>query len=289
MRNRFSFRIGCLVGALLVASMVGCASWSDSAATNDLLRSSAAALPKNKKRVVLEVEFVNLALDTSDADDVASLWQWVDETAIEPVTRRRLIANGIRVGMLGNEERFRARLAESTNDPDVVDRFLAEASIASDTSHGGKRIPLRFGRRYEMPLRQPIPGSHVALLRIDDETMGRTLENAQYLLAMTAAESERQEQIRLKIRPEIQYGETRQKWVSSDSAIRIDSRRDNWSLESLEIDLKASERDTLVFSATTPMVGIAKHMLTGDAAGQGQQQLVVLVKVAQIPSAVDQL
>lgn len=270
--------------------VVGCASWKGRpSSTEPTHEPTNTRIAENKKRVVLEVEFVNLAMDEMDVDQSAAIWQWVDETAVDAAIRQRLLANGLRVGFVASEERFRERLASATTNPDVVESFLSQASVASDVSHGEKRIPMRMGRRYELPLRQPHRGSHVALLRVGGETIGRTLDNPQYLLALTATKADTQEQVRLKIRPEIQFGDTRQKWVSSESALRIDARRETWSIPELDVDVLASERDTIILAPATPVAGLAKQMLIGAGADQQSQQLVVLIRVAQVPSAVDQL
>lgn len=267
----------------------GCASWKEPSSSETAAQGSHAGLNENKRRVVLEVEFVNVEPDPEDIDQAASLWQWVDETAIDSNVRRRLLANGIRVGRIANDQRFRQRLADAAQDQDVVDAFLSRASVASDIAHGKKRFPMRFGRRYELPLRQPIQGSHVALVRLGEETIGRTLDHAQYLLAITATRAASARQVRLRFRPEIQYGDARHKTIRSDTAYRIDTLRENWSIPELDLNVTASLQDTFVISATTPAVGIAKHMLTGTGSDSQPQQLVLLVRVAQIPVVADQL
>jgi hypothetical protein len=269
--------------------VAGCASWKEPTSSESALQPSRAGLNENKRRVVLEVEFVNTMLDSTDIDRSASLWQWVDETAIDSEVRRRLLANGIRVGRVANDQRFRQRLSDAATDPDVVEAFLSRASVASDISHGQKRVPMRLGRRYELPLRQPIDGSHVALVRLGDETIGRTLSHAQYVLAITATQAESPKQVQLRFRPEIQYGDSRQKTIRSDTATRIDTRRETWSIPELDLNVTANENDTLVLSATTPATGMAKHMLTGTGPDSLPQQLVLLVRVARVPSAADQL
>ena len=148
---------------------------------------------------------------------------------------------------------------------------------------------MRFGKRVELPLGQPIEGSHVAMLRVDGETVGQTLPNAQYLFALTATQADSANQIRLKIRPEIQYGDTKQKWVSSDTALRIDSRRETWSLPELDLNLIASEQDLIVLAPTRPLKALAKRMWSGTGSDQEDEELYVLLRIVQIPSAVDQL
>ncbi len=284
-----SFPIWLAATAFMAVGMVGCATWKETPSSDAITKTAVGSVHENSKRVVLEVEFVNIDIDTKDLDESAALWQWIDETAIDSRTRQRLLANGIRVGFVANEDRFRQRLADATTDQDVVDAFLSKASVASDVSHGESRIPMRLGRRYELALKQPIEGSHVALVRLEGETVGRTLNNAQHFFAITATQADSQKQVQLRFRPEIQYGDTRQKWVSSDTAIRIDNRRETWSIAELDLNVTASERDTLVFAAATPVTGLGRTMLSGTGSDQSQQQVVVLVRVAQVPSAIDRL
>ena len=250
---------------------------------------SVASTTGQSKRVVLEVRFVNTALDALDPDQTAGLWQWVDETSIDARQRQRLLENGVRVGLVANESRFLSRLESFAVETDVVEEFLSQASVASDVSHGDQRIPIRLGRRYELALRQPFEGSHVGLVSGDGEVTGRTLNNAQYFLAFTATAADSVEQLRLRIRPEIQYGAARPKWVSSDTAIRIDTRRETWALDMLSIDVLAAQGDTIVMAPDTPTRGLASKMLIGNGTDQDPEQLLVLIRVARIPSPADKL
>lgn len=283
-------RICTILIAFAACPFAGCARWKDSVSHESNVSKAAATIgtfKESKNRVVVEVEFVNRIIDESDANE--DLWQWVDETAIDSRVRQKLISNGIRSGFVSSEDRFRDHLQPADKTHDVVETFLAEASVASDVAHGSKRIPMRLGKRVELPLGQPIEGSHVAMLRVDGETVGQTLPNAQYLLALAATQADSANQIRLKIRPEIQYGDTKQKWVSSDTALRIDSRRETWSLPELDLNLVASEQDLIVLAPTRPLKGLAKRMLSGTGSDQEDEELYVLLRIVQIPSAVDQL
>lgn len=276
--------------ALPACCMVGCARWKDfhdSSPISETQQKSAVRGLGERQRTLLEVDFVNTNMSSMDADQVAGLWQWVDETSIDAKLRQRLLDNGIRVGLLRNRERFQQRLDDVSIESSVIEEFLNEAAVASDVSHGQQRIPMRMGRRYELALRQPFEGSHVTLVRADDETIGRTLKNAQYFLTLTASQANSPQQIRLSIGPEVQYGNAKQKWVSSERAIRIDTRRETWSLEMLDIHLLAAQGDTIVIAPEMPANGLAKRMLTGTGNDQDPRQLVVLIHVLQIPSPAD--
>ena len=270
----------------LAMSAGGCANWKEDR------QAAATQLPKireNARSIVLSVEFLPLTVDPGDRDRDASLWQWVDETAIDVASRRRWMANGLRIGRIANEERFRSKLETVSANQDVVDKFLAEASVASDLSHSGKRIPMRLGRRYELPLRQPVDGDQVMLVRLGEETIGRTLSDPQCLFAVTANPGKKAVQVHVRLRPEIQFGEMRQQWITSDLAWRIDRRRETWSIDELDVELTGGEGDTFVVAGVNPLRGLAQQMLRGSGADASQQQVVVLIKVEEIPDATDLL
>ena len=88
---------------------------------------------------------------------------------------------------------------------------------------------------------------------------------------------------------EIQHGDTVRKWVSSDTALRIDSRRETWQLESMNLQFNAQEGDLIVIGPTQPLHGVAKHMLSGVGQDNQQEQLILLIRVAQIPTLIEEL
>jgi hypothetical protein len=273
--------------ALLAIPLSGCASWTDRA--TDKAEAKLPTLKPNARSLVLEVEFVPVDVDTTDADDIQSLWQWVDETAVDSATRHDWLANGLRVGRVVRRERLHSRLAAMKSPQNAIDQFLSEADIASDVAHGGKQIPMRLGRRYELPLREPVAGSHVTLVRLKGETIGQTLTDPQYLLAITTNDGQSPKQVELTLRPEIQHGAMKQQWVTSDSALRIDRRREAWSLEELTLKLMATEGDLFMIAGTIPRAGLGKQMLSGNRADSMEQQVIMLIRVEKIPSAVSKL
>ncbi|MAI69578.1 MAG: hypothetical protein CMM01_01500 [Rhodopirellula sp.] len=287
-----------LISTVLLIAAVGCRTWSTSGAEllsnqHDEITDTTSPSSFNRKRVILDIEFFNsVPRDLPASSDSAlsqSLWQWVDETCIDPSLRQNMIRNGIRVGLVNNEEEFRNQLSADKEDRDLVETFLAEASVASDLAHGTQSMPMRLGRRYELPLRQPFEGSHVAMLRKGDDLIGKTLQNAQYVLALTSNRGPTPEQIEIKLHPEIQHGDTVRKWISSDTALRIDSRRESWQLKCLNLQLNAQEGDLIVMAPTQPLGGIAKHMLSGTGQDNQQEQLILLVRVTQIPTLIEEL
>ncbi len=303
-----------------VITIAGCAPWSDRSATTSS-KSPLTALSNDARAATIEVKFIpillsetaqnltavspsadapsdpiwatlrsNISSDTSSPSDrVQSLWQWVDETGIEPELRRRLSENGLRIGRVIEQERFQNRLQEMTPVLDPVESFMANASVATESSQGQQRIQMQLGRRKELPVRNPTRGNEVALVRLNGETIGQTVEDPQYLFAMTATSGRVSGELRLQLRPEIQHGAMKQTWVGVDTAMRIDQRRSVWSLEDLEIDLTGAQGDLFVISSLESSTGLGRQMFWGSMPDGSVQHTLLLVKFDHIPTSVDKL
>ncbi|KAA1261427.1 hypothetical protein LF1_39750 [Rubripirellula obstinata] len=307
---------------MTVMAVSGCATWKEigsldlidktsdarnaapvnsSAGNSSAVSSSAGNLSRiSASKVLLDVEFVNIDLRNTKAKDRAAIWDWVDESAVDNRQRYQLFENGMRAGLVVDPQSFRSHLHSMTATKDVVDEFLASASIASDIQGGGQQIAMRMGRRYELPLREPIEGSHVTLVRVDDQVVGRTLHEPQFLFTLQASELTPDSRMRLRLRPEIQHGQMRQQFVGggSNSGLRIDQRRESWSLPSLDLDWLLGKDELIVITAdqypTSKDDGsvhqddscLATQMFTGKNADHRDEQLVLLIRVKQLPKSV---
>lgn len=283
--------VGSVVGLLIISvSLIGgCTPWKNTPkrSVNDSLRSN--TLQDSSTRVRLEIEFINSSSAFIDDLIFQQLWQHVDETVVDSEKRDAFLKNGLRVGKIHNLDRFLETLETSVTETNVVDDFLTQASVASEVSHGRQSVPLRLGKRSEFPLRQPLEGSHVTLIRDSGQTIGKTLQNPQHFLGLTATEANHPKQIRLAIEPMIQHGIAKQKWISSESAIRIDTRRETWNLAMLNLTMELQEGDSIVLAPDRPSRGIAPKMLSGKGEDQSDRQLIVLVHVQHVPLPSEQI
>jgi hypothetical protein len=253
----------------------------------------------SSSQVLLEVEFLKIDLQKSTVTDRSQLWNWVDESVIDDQQRHQLFENGFRTGLVVDAQGFRKHLQTMAGTKDVVDEFLGSASVASDLQNGRQQIAMRMGRRYELPLREPMEGSQVTMVRVDGQTIGRTLGSPQFLLALQAAELTENNRLRLRVRPEIQFGQMRQQFVGggSNSGLRIDQRRQSWSIPSLDMEWKMGLDQLIVLTmdsyastettSASPVASasLANQMFVGKNADQRDEQLVLLIRVAQIPTS----
>lgn len=266
-------RIGLLVAATLLA---GCASWR-----TDVEPSSSGGLPAPRRSddvAVLEVAFVSIRLDQPEDD----IWQWVDETIVDAAPRRQLARNGIRIGRVQQVADFPPRLDRIRREPTATDESLEAAGIESELSHDFRRISCRVGKRYELPTRQVNPEPQNVLVRLGDETTGRTLSRLQPLLALRTTSVDARS-LQLSLRPELQYGQMRQVWVGTDAALRLDNRRQSWSLEELEIDMRLQQGAMLVAGTVDPPIGLGRQMFTGLTAEGDDDQVLMIIRVAELP------
>jgi hypothetical protein len=243
-------------------------------------------LRKVARTIELETEFVQIQFDPADPDQLQSMWQWVDETILPPATRELLNRNGLRIGKVFQPDRLNGRLRslKAGQASDVVDTFLASASVSSHQSEGGRVDPMRIGKRNELPVRLPIEGVHVPMIYQNGEVIAKSLLDPTFLFSVTPQPGQSASEIRLRLRPEIQHGEMRQDWVQGDGALRIDVRRQSWSLDSMEFELVGGEGDLFLVSETVTRKGLGEMMLGGKTVDQMEQQTVLLLRIANVPN-----
>jgi hypothetical protein len=219
----------------------------------------------------------------SEPEDI---WNWIDETVIAPEVRHALRRNGLRIGKAQRVGDFSERLNRIRRQGDQSSRVLEVAEVESDLSHQSRKITCRIGKRYELPVRQPAAGEQAVLVTLGGQTLGKTLSQAQPLFALRANTAD-VNSIKLSLRPEIQHGALRQAWVGSDAALRIDNRRDAWTFDELVTEIRLEKGGILVAGCIDPPFGLGQHMFTGTTAEGDADQVLMIIRVADLPELID--
>lgn len=214
------------------------------------------------------------------------IWQWIDETVVVPEVRQALRRNGLRLGRVQGAASFTERLNRIRRNPGPTSDVLEIAEVESDLSHQARLITCRIGKRYELPVRQPSAGEQAVLVTLGGKTVGQTLSQAQPLFALRATAAD-VNSIRLLLRPEIQHGAARQTWVGSDAALRIDNRRASWTFEELAAEVPLEKGGILVAGCTYPAFGLGQQMFTGTTADGDDDQVLMVIRVADLPELID--
>lgn len=259
------------------ATTIGCASWHGEADTVSLER----ALPppkREKNAAVLEIAFVSIGKHA----EVEQLWQGTDQTLLPMELRHDWERNGMRIGKVQKTLDFEAQLSRVRRPPEVTASAMEATDVHSDLSHQSRRITCRVGKRYELPVRQPSPAQQTVLVRLGDETRGRTLARSQPLFALRATAAD-VHSIALSLRPEVQHGDMRQTWVGSDAALRLDNRRESWNLDELAAEVRLEKGAILVVGGVDPPLGLGQLMFTGVTAEGDDDRVLMIIRVAELP------
>lgn len=301
--------VWCMVFLYLFSTMMslGCTAWHTETADLSKTKRSLPPPRRHPGDVVLDISFVSITptkappalssqakadleidqslSDESPQSDSIDIWKWVDETVISPEDRYALRRNGIRLGKTRSTSDFEDQVQKVRTLPTESSEVLEAVDIQSDLSHSARRVTFRIGKRYELPVRQVASEPQVVLVTIGDQTIGQTLSQSQPLFAMRVTSADART-ARLSLRPEIQHGAMRQTWVGNDAALRIESRRDAWVLDALETAVHLEKGDILVAGCRNPAFGLGKHLFTGTTAGGDNDEVLMIVSVAELPDPI---
>ena len=288
----------------------GCAQWKSSTSSSGegvvaLLRGESAKpstvpnvtqVSRSKSTgLVVEIEFVTVDSDKANDLSLDSLWQWIDETTVDAGERRTLVQNGLRVGRVLDESRFRDQLKLMEHDESILDEFMQTASIGSNLKRPKTEHSMRLGRRFELPVGKPLSGEVTTIVKWNGQIVGRTLMNPQFVFTIEPSGLKGAQEIDLKFRPEVQHGQMRNQLIGADSALRINRHREVWPLDGLQWQIPMRAGDVVVVGADHRGKGLRKNlraigsgladrMLHSEHADLGSEQLFVLVKLKELPS-----
>jgi hypothetical protein len=262
-------RLGTLCALALV---VGCSQWQT-------LPEEPSQLPPARMSpdsVVLELAFVRLR--ASDVRAYDQIWSEADELHFSPELRRELAANGLRVGILGQQLPTELRSALDAAAGEQEERAEDTDTSDTQTSRGQRRLACRTGRRAKIVVSKLHP-TLAFLTQADGAVSGSVLENAQCLLALKTY-PQGDGRVRLDITPEIEHGDLKNKWSQQDGSLMQRIGRDRVVLDRLRTVATMSAGQVLVLSTTPDVKGLGEHFYSETAAGRVERTLV-LIRVAQ--------
>ena len=240
------------IAVLSLLLIAGCASWTHVAELPRVLPQPRLA----PRSVTLEITSVHV--DAQDLKRLESLWQQVDEQVMEPALRRKLMANGFRSGVVGQQlpDELRELLGPSPTHEQATEATV-ELDLGQDPStwSTNRRLPLRPGQRGEIVAAASKDELSVVYAE-ENRVRAQTYQQAQCTLA-TTIKPEGDGSITLTLTPEIQHGPLRQKLVGQDGSFRWEAGRDSEVLHDLRLQMVLRPGQTAMLGAVA-MVGIAR-------------------------------
>jgi len=266
--------LGC---ALVTAA--GCQAFvkSPDAALEKLLR-PASTSPDS---VTLEIFHARIPLDKDRQAD--ALWEDIDEQCFDADLRRRLVANGLRAGVVG------------AAPPEALSGLLALESEAPETSSarvitGQSALPrvtrrvVQLNRRQQSSIQvSELRDEAQVLLSNDGRMGGNTFRQVQGVYALEAAAAPGQ-RMSVRLTPELHHGEMKLRYAGSDQGIMLKTpSREREVFDELAMETELAPGELLVLGCLPD----AKASLGGvfhtvSAAGQDERKLIVM-RLLEVP------
>jgi len=231
--------------------------------------------------VTLEIFHARIPLDKDHQAD--ALWEQIDEQCFDADLRRRLVANGLRAGVIG------------VSPPEELSDLLDLQSDAPEASSarvitGQSAVPrvtrrvVQLNRREESSIQvSELRDEAQVLLSEDGRVGGKPFQQVQgvYTLKAEAVPGQR---VAVRITPELHHGEIKLRYAGSDQGIMLKTpSREREVFEQLAMETELSPGELLVLGClpdAKASLGGVFH--TASAAGQDERKLIV-VRLLEVP------
>jgi hypothetical protein len=217
-----------------------------------------------------------------------TIWQNIDETAIEPAIARELAQNGFRAGVVAGSlpEALAHAVHQSESQPSEVagnsGDSLADLMVEPTVRH--RLVQARRGRRVEIQASDVY--ATLPLLMGDGGELGGTIfRDAQAMYALEV-DPQPDRMAFVQLTPELHHGATRLRWNQSDEGVlRQSPARDHVVYDRMRLKVKLAPGEMLVLM-NRPDSGsrLGQYFHTVDS-GDGRQQKLVLIRLAEVPQS----
>ena len=230
----------------------------------------------------LTLEIFQVRIPSEDEQLAEELWSEVDEQRIDLETRRGLTRNGFRAGVLAGH------IPEA-----LVSQFQGDADGATqeDGLLDDEKIAARVVRRL-IQLKRSDQASVQAsdlrkqinvLVNSEDGLHGQSYDQVQaaYNLRVEPASGQR---ARLRLTPELQHGELRNRYAGSDQGIfLVTPSRERVAYDDLALRTELSAGEFLVVGSLPDSAGTLGWAFHGIEVDGPAEQKLVLVRLLQLP------
>jgi hypothetical protein len=231
--------------------------------------------------VAIEIFQARIPLDQEKKAD--ALWSRIDEQEFDAELRRKLVSNGLRVGVVGGAlPEDLSKLLTLTSD--------AEEQSASRVITDQTAMP-RVTRRVVQVKRREPTSIQVSELRDEAQVLissgnsigGKTFRQMQGVYALEA-ESIPGQQVRVRLIPELHHGDMKQRYAGSDQGIFMSiPSREREVFNDLAMEINLAPGELLVIGClpdAKSSLGGVFH--TASAAGRDERKLILL-RLMQVP------
>jgi hypothetical protein len=260
----------CTAAVLALACLSGCARWL--AGTTPIEGARLPAVPIPPDSAVLEITFARLPL--ADEEAYREIWQHADEQYFSTDLRRRLLANGLRCGILGNQ--LPPRLCEvlDRNSGPAIERIEDALDAEAELTRSDRRIQCRSGRRAKVYTSKRI--ENMALLTQEEGPVrGWLLSDAQCLFGMKVY-PQGDGRAKVELVPEVEHGQLKTQYVGREGVVMPQVARERVVLEQFGIEAVLTPGHILMISTTPEPKGVGEQFFVEQAGGLRVRALLLI-------------
>lgn len=247
-----------------------------------------AALEKFLRPVTTAPESVKLevweARVPPDQDrTVEALWQQVDEQCLDANLRSRLLANGLRAGVLGGAlpDQLADLLGLEGEMPKASEHRTITPAMA--TPRVTRRVVQVNRQEHRTIQASAVQDEAVVLLSKDGRVGGKpfTQVEGRYELRAEAIAGQR---VSVRLVPELHHGELRNRYSGSDSGILLMApSRERQAFEELTIGAELGAGDALVMSCLPDSDSTLGGLLHTSSVGGLRERRFIIVRLLESP------
>jgi hypothetical protein len=228
--------------------------------------------------VVIELQFLRM----SDAKiaEVDQLWQITDEQVLPVQTRKRLEANGLRIGLVPGDMPTIVQQWIAEAQQRLRDETLEQASVASNISLVPKQLTFRAGKRKEILLHAEQEKWIPVIFQEGDQLCGETFEAPEFILGTTAI-PHGDGRATLLFTPEIKYGQVRNVVVGKEAAFRFEWQRQRRAFDELLSQITLSPGQTVIITCTEPPKGLGSQFFITESFSRQREHVLVLMRLSK--------
>ena len=230
----------------------------------------------------LTLEIFQVRLPADDEQLAEQLWSGVDEQRIDLETRRELSRNGFRAGVISGSlpkvlaDKFQ-EAGESKRDEVVSDESVSSRVL--------KRL-LQLKSTDQASVQASELREHLNVLYNSDSGLhGQSFDEVQAAYDLRAERAEGQ-RAALRLTPELQHGELRNRYAGSDQGIfLVTPSREREAYDQLAIRTELSAGEFLVLGSLPDSHGTLGWAFHGVELDGPAEQKLVLVRLFQVPAS----
>lgn len=231
------------------------------------------------------LEIFQVRFPATDAAMDEQLWQAVDEQRLNVDVRHELVRNGFRAGVMGSS--VPDGLAKYLKLESKMPESTAQRLITGDTADPTvTRRVVQLGQNETATIQVSALRDKLNILLSEQEGLrGRSYEQVQAVYTMRA-QARTGQRVGLRLTPELQHGELRNRYAGSDQGIfLVTPSRERELYDELELQVELAAGELLVVSSLPDAAGSLGHAFHAENQRGPAELKLVLVRLVEVPGS----